>query len=285
MSKWSLVNEKGFVMRQFMISAFCGMLVGTIGTGSPAWSQAPAKQSAEASKAQAALSRASDADKFAFIVFYKDDSPAVRAMADVIKSGVQKRESQSTAIFVQITDRAERAVVDRFEVSRSPMPLTLAVAPNGAVTGIFAKEISDEKIGEAIVTPTMTRCMKSLQENRLVFVCVQTNDKPVIPAAVKMMQADPQFKDRIALLSMQLRDPAEERFLNQMQINPDQTKGVTAVLLAPPGVLIGKFDTTASANEVAAALNKAGKCCDDPNCKHGHAPARQANQPTTTRRK
>ncbi len=276
---------KGFVMRQFRRWAFCGMLAGILGAESPAWSQAPAKSTAEPSKAQAALTRASDEGKFAFLVFYKDDTPAVRSMADVVKKGVQKREDQSAAIFVQVTNPAERALVDRFELSRSPMPLTLAVAPNGAVTGIFAKEITDEKIDEAIVTPTMTRCMKSLQENRLVFVCVQTTDKAVVPAAVKDMQADPQFKDRVTLVSMQLRDPAEGRFLNQMQINPDKTTAVTAVLLAPPGVLIGKFDGTATAGQVAAALHKAGKCCDDPNCKHGHAPARQANQPATTRRK
>lgn len=276
---------KGFVMRQFRRWAFCGMLVGILGVGSPAWSQTPANKSAEPSKAEAALGRASETGKFAFILFYKDDTPAVRAMAEVVKAGVQKRDDKSAAVFVQVTNPAERALVERFEVSRAPMPLTLAVAPNGAVTGVFSKEISDDKIDEAIVTPTMTRCMKSLQENRLVFVCVQTSEKAVVPAAVKEMQADPQFKDRITLVSMQLRDPDESRFLNQMQINPDKTTATTAVLLAPPGVLIGKFDGTATAGQVAAALHKAGKCCDDPNCKHGHAPARQANQPAATRRK
>lgn len=276
---------KGFVMRQFRHWAFCGMFVGFLGAGSLAWSQAPGKQKEEPSKAQAALGRASEDGKFAFIVFYKEDTPTVRAMAEVVKAGVQKRDDKSAAVFVQVTNPAERALVERFEVSRTPMPLTLAVAPNGAVTGVFSKEISDEKIDEAIVTPTMTRCMKSLQENRLVFVCVQTSEKAVVPAAVKEMQTDPQFKDRVTLVSMQLRDPEESRFLSQMQINPEKTPAVTAVLLAPPGVLIGKFDGTATAAQVAAALHKAGKCCDDPNCKHGHAPARQANQPATSRRK
>jgi hypothetical protein len=276
---------KGFMMPQFRQWAFCGMLVGVLGTGSPAWSQTAGKPKAEPSTAQAAVDRAAENGKFAFIVFYKEDTPAVRTMAEVVKAGVQKRDDKAAAIFVQVTNPAERALVDHFEVSRAPMPLTLAVAPNGAVTGVFAKEISDEKIDEAIVTPTMTRCMKSLQENRLVFVCVQTSEKAVVPAAVKEMQADPQFKDRITLVSMQLRDPEEGRFLNQMQINPDKTTATTAVLLAPPGVLIGKFDGTATAAQVAAALHKAGKCCDDPNCKHGHAPARQTNQPATSRRK
>lgn len=272
-------------MRQVRRWAFCGMLWGILGTGSSALAQAPASRPAEPSKAEAALGRASEAGKFAFVVFYKEDNSAVQAMAGVIKAGVQQRDDKAAVVFVQVTNPADRALVERYEVSRAPMPLTLVVAPNGAVTGVFSKEITDEKIDEAIVTPTMMRCMKSLQDNRLVFVCVQTAEQAVVPAAVKELQADPQFKDRITLVSMQLRDPEEVRFLKQMQINPDQTTAVTAVLLAPPGVLIGKFDGTATAAQVAAALHKAGKCCDDPNCKHGHAPARQANQPATSRRK
>ena len=272
-------------MRQISRWAFCGMLVAVLGTGSAAWAQAPGTGTEGPSKAQAALGRASEAGKFAFVVFYKDDTPAVRAMAEVIKAGVQKRDDKAVAVFVQASSSAERALVERYEVSRSPMPLTLTIAPNGAVTGIFSKEISDEQMDQAIVTPTMTRCMKSLQENRMVFVCVQTADKAVIPAAVKEMQADPQFKNRVTVVSMQLRDPNETRFLSQMQINPQATTGVTAVLLAPPGVLIGKYDATATAAQVAAALHKAGKCCDDVNCKHNHAPAQQATQPNTSRRK
>jgi len=145
--------------------------------------------------------------------------------------------------------------------------------------------VTDEKIDEAIVTPTMTRCMKSLQENRLVLVCVQTTDKPVVPAGLKEMQADPDFKDRIVTVSMQLRDPAETRFLEQMQIDPQAVTGVTTVLLAPPGLLIGKYDANASAAQIAAALHQAGKCCNDPNCKHNHGAAPQATRPNTTRRK
>jgi hypothetical protein len=33
-------------------------------------------------------------------------------------------------------------------------------------------------------------------------------------------------------------------------------------------VLVGKFGPGASKDEIAAALAKAGKCCDDENCRH-----------------
>jgi hypothetical protein len=40
------------------------------------------------------------------------------------------------------------------------------------------------------------------------------------------------------------------------------------VLMAPPGTVIGKYAATATKDKLAADLHAAGKCCDDPNCKH-----------------
>jgi hypothetical protein len=40
------------------------------------------------------------------------------------------------------------------------------------------------------------------------------------------------------------------------------------VVLAPPGVLVGKFPASATSDQIGAALHAAGKCCNDPNCKH-----------------
>jgi hypothetical protein len=33
-------------------------------------------------------------------------------------------------------------------------------------------------------------------------------------------------------------------------------------------VLVGKFGPAVTKDEIAAALHAAGKCCNDPNCKH-----------------
>ena len=67
-----------------------------------------------------------------------------------------------------------------------------------------------------------------------------------------------------------------------MEIEPGSLKGSTLVFLAPPAVLVGKFASTATKAEMTAALHAAGKCCDDPNCKHGHGP--QAAAPKAKRK-
>ena len=92
--------------------------------------------------------------------------------------------------------------------------------------------------------------------------------KASLPQAVKDFQADPHFSNRLAVVSMQVNDPKEKQFLNQMQVDPLQVRGQTTLFLAPPGVLIGKYTASATKDEMAAALHQAGKCCDDPNCKH-----------------
>jgi hypothetical protein len=242
-------------------------------------------RSSATSKAQQVLDQSAVDGKFTFLVFFKDDSPATRNMIQVARDEVAKRSDQAVLTFVQVSQPAERALVERFEVARAPMPLTMAVAPNGAITGVFSKTLSGSNIDEAIVTPTMTNCMKLLQENKLVFVCVQTRNESVVPSAVDEMRSDPLFKNRVELVSMRLGDPAETRFLDQMQINPNQIKSAIAILLAPPGVLIGKYDMKASRNQVAADLHKAGKCCDDANCKHNQGATTHNTTTTGTRRK
>jgi hypothetical protein len=273
---------KGVAMKRFSLFAR-SLLILTVAASLARAETGTSKGAAAPSAAQRVLDQAAEDEKFTFLLFYKSDTPQMREMAKVVKAGVAKRNEKATLALVQVTDPAEKGIVDKFDVSRSPMPLVLAVAPNLAVTGIFPKEIKEEHFDAAIVTPTMTRCMKSLQEGKLVFVCVQTSEKPATPPVVKAMQIDPEFSSRVVVVSMQLNDPEEGRFLQQMQVDPKQVRAPIAALLAPPGVLIGKYDAAAKKDQVVGALHEAGKCCDDPNCKHNHGESSQA--PANTRRK
>ena len=72
---------------------------------------------------------------------------------------------------------------------------------------------------------------------------------------------------RTVVVRLATGDPAEARFLQQLQINPQDAKPYVA-LLAPPGVLVGRFYANVTKDQLAAKLHAAGKCCDDENCKH-----------------
>jgi hypothetical protein len=262
------------------VEAFLVLLL--VGTVALAQSKAPVAGNTR-SAGQRLLDQSASDGKFTFIVFYRSDDATTQAMIKVARSAAARRSDKVAVALVQIGDPAEKALVDRFDVARSPMPLLLAVAPNLAVTGVFPRELKEEQLDAAIVTPTMTRCMKSLQEGKLVFVCLQTAERSPAPPVVKALQSDPDFAARVSVYSLQLTDPEEVRFLQQMQIDPRQVRTSIAALLAPPGVLIGKYDASATKAEVTTALHHAGKCCDDPNCKHNHGATTQ--QPAGSRRK
>ena len=234
------------------------------------------------SKIKPVLEAAATDGKFTFIVFTKGDSPSNAGMLKTVRDGIATRAEQSTWLTADANAPAEKAFVEKFGVSRSPMPITIAIAPNGAVTGIFPKTIKDEQLTASIVPPIMMKCMKSLQEQKLVFVCCtrKADQEAQAPTGVLQLQLDPHFKGRIETVSMRVDDKTESRFLEQMKIEPEKIAEPYAVLLAPPGVLIGHYGAKATADEIGAAIHKSGKCCDDPNCKHNHGtPSAQSTPP------
>ncbi len=244
-------------------------------------SSANAQGTPSGSQAQQALDASAAAQKYTFLVFFKDNSPATQAMAQTVKQGVEARSDRATLSFVNVANPAEKPLIDRFGVSRAPMPLTVAVAPNGAMTKLTPTSITDQQIEQSFVTPAMAHCMKSMQDGRLVLVCIQSNPQPIIPTGVRDFANDPEFKNRTVIVPVHTANPTEAELVRQLEAD-SPSKGNTTVFLAPPGVLVGKFGPTASKDQLAVALHKAGQCCDDPNCKHNHAaqPSTAAQRPT-----
>ena len=89
-----------------------------------------------------------------------------------------------------------------------------------------------------------------------------------LPAGAAGFAADPSFKDRTAIVNIGLGDPEESRFVKEMDFKPDELSDSMVVVLAPPGVLVGKYQSTVAMEQIAADLHAAGKCCNDPNCPH-----------------
>ncbi len=74
---------------------------------------------------------------------------------------------------MNIAETSEKAIVDKFDLERAPMPLVLAIAPNGAITGGFPTKFEEQQLLDAFATPGTEKLIKSLQNGKLVFVCVQ----------------------------------------------------------------------------------------------------------------
>lgn len=210
--------------------------------------------------------QAAAVEPYTFLMFYKQNDSATQAMTQTLKEGLAASDGQAKLQFVQVGDPAQQELVKKYELARAPMPLTIAVAPNGAITGIFAQKVTPQKITDAFVTPTMMFTMKSLQEGKLVLVSAHGSANSPAPPAINALAADPEFKGRVASVAMRVSDPQEAKFTEQMKLDLQATDTKT-VVIAPPGVMVGQFRADASKEAILTALAKAGKCCDDPNCK------------------
>ncbi|QDU39348.1 hypothetical protein Mal4_36890 [Maioricimonas rarisocia] len=237
---------------------------------------ASAQSQQAVSPLQATLDESSRTDKFTFVVFHRDNGTATDALYRQTQAAIAEHSGNAVITSARVDDSAEQALVNRFGIGRAPMPMTVVVAPNGAVTGLFPRKITAAQVSASIVPPTMMRCMKELQAKKLVFVCLSDSDNAEVPAGVQSVMQLPEFKDRMTVVGMRLDQPAESRFYKQMRVDSSKVTGPHAVLIAPPGVLIGHFTASSSADAIAAAIHKAGQCCDDANCRHNRASSTRA---------
>ncbi len=54
---------------------------------------------------------------------------------------------------VQVTDPAEQELVARYDLSRTPLPLVMAIAPCGAITKAFTGQFTEAQLETAYVSP------------------------------------------------------------------------------------------------------------------------------------
>ena len=189
-------------------------------------------------------------------------------MRKVFEAAMQNMPDKAEWVAVNTTDASERKIVDKFGVDRAPMPLVLALAPNGAVTGGFPTKFEEEELLEAFVSPCMEQCMKSLQDNKLVFLCVQnatTESSTVAMQGVRDFKADPRFAEATEIVTLDPGDAEEAEFLADLKIDPKTPQAVTA-FLAPPGVALALFEGPTDKDELVATLQKAGSSCGPGGC-------------------
>jgi len=214
-----------------------------------------------AGKGMAAVDAAADGGKYLFIFFWRANDDQSRAMYGVFQSATGRWTESADSIAIQITDPREKAVVEKFGVSRAPMPLVVALAPNGAVTKGFPVEFTAQQLREAFVSPCTADCLKALQDRKLVLLCVQNEQTQFSQAALegaRSFKADARFAKATEIVTMNPGDGTEATFLETLQVDPRTPTAVT-VLLAPPGRPVARFVGAVTKDQIVAKV-LAGPC-------------------------
>ena len=227
-------------------------------------------QAKQTSPGQAAVDRAAAAQKYIFIFFWKDKNLQTDKAWSVLQPAVANMAGSAEVVSIQITNPAEKRIVDKYDATRAPMPLVLAVAPCGVITKAFTKTFDENQLRAAFVSPCTQLCLKALRSRKLVLACVvdQANpqDSVTIPKGVEDFRADAKFGSATEIVLVNARDQGEATLLKEFQVDP-QTQKPVIVFLAPPGAMIGKFDGSTTKQQLLAKLAAAqsnpcagGKC-------------------------
>jgi hypothetical protein len=256
------------------VAAVAGTLI-AVGQQRVARVPAGAAQAAagNVSPGQAALERAAAAGKYLFILFWKEQNQQTDQAWGVLQSAVGKTAAAADCAAIQITDPAEKSLVDRYGVSRAPMPFVLAVAPNGAVTKGLPGQFDENQLRQAFVSPCTAECMKALQDRKLVLLCVENQSAQVRQASlqkgVEDFTTDKEYAQNSKVVVLHAGDPAEGPFLKDLKVDPQTTVPVT-VLMAPPGSVIGTFAGQVTKEQLVAKLKAAqSSCCPGGQCGPG----------------
>jgi len=282
MARWTAVLAVGAVVVAALSIGFGRQLIGSGGGDklSPEVLQKLGPASARFAKepagppvgAMEAVRQAAEARKYAFAFFWKEEGEATAAMRRVFDAAMQKAADRARPVVVRVDDPAEKQIVEKYDLQRAPMPLVLAIAPNGAVMGGFPRKCSEEQLLGAFGTRSIEACMKALQEGKLVFLCVQnasTSSNEEAMAGVRQFQADSRFAEVTQVVTLDPADAAEAPLLTDLKIDPKTLDAVT-VFLAPPGAAVAKLSGATKKEMFVSALEKASSgCCPGGSCAPG----------------
>jgi hypothetical protein len=229
---------------------------------------AVARRRGAESPCMVSMQNAATEGKYFFILFHSSDDDQTQAMKKVFHSAMNSLEGEAIGAEVKTSDPAEVLLVNKFNVRRAPMPLVLAIAPNGAVTGGFPTQFTGDQLQNAIASPCTEKSLKALQDRKLVFVCVQnaaTKSNDAALAGVDSIRIDPGYSSSTEVVMLDPARPEESRFLADLQVDP-HTKEAVTVCLVPPGTTVAKFTGATGKEAIIAALVSSKSGCGPSGC-------------------
>ena len=209
---------------------------------------------------QAALKKASDENKHLFLFVSEDDNEETATAKRTFEAAVGKLGNAAQSAFINKNQATEKVIVEKYQLNGAPMPLVLALAPNGVVTGAyFGDKLKDPQLQDGIAGPGMQRCLKALQDQKLVFLCLQnaaTKSNDAAMQGVNEFKSDSRYAQSTEIIKVDPTAAAEQSFLTKLKLDPKMTEATTA-FLAPPGTLISKAAGATTKDALVASLQAA----------------------------
>ncbi|MFH1502842.1 MAG: hypothetical protein ABIG03_07315 [Candidatus Eisenbacteria bacterium] len=223
----------------------------------------------------AAIERARESGRYLFIFFHGGgDARMTAEMRNVFDNAVEELDGRVDHIAINVKSAAERDIVDKLKVDRAPMPLAVAIAPNGAITGGFPGRFTKEQLAGSIVSAATEKCLAALQDGDIVLVCVQgasTTKNDAAMTGVRALEADTRYADTSSVVMVDPGDSRERELLDRLGVDVGTAEAIT-IMMVPPATAVAQFsgetDETmlvkaleAAASAAACAPGAGSGCC------------------------
>lgn len=176
-------------------------------------------------------------------------------------------------------DATNSAFVQKYGLAAAPVPLFLVFAPNGAIAGgNVASRLQAQQLAALVPSPRKAEVLKALQSGHAVYVTASRAGMASTSAlARECATACTQMQGKCVSVAVDMDDPLEKGFLNQLKVNTRTTEPVTVVINAK-GQVTGNYRGVVEAEKLIASATKvvAGGCCPSGSGKTcGPAPAKK----------
>ena len=211
------------------------------------------------SPAETVIRAAARQNRYAIVTFYKKNDAASTKMLAEAKKLQAKYSSRSNFVSADVGNAVHQELISRYGVDRAPIPLTLVIAPNGAVTAGYPNEIKKTDLSDAFVSSGMANVLKVLQSGKLAAVCLQSPKTKLNKeslAAAEGLNTQAQLRGAVEVVKIDPSDRSEAKFIQTCKADAG-SDSAQIVIIAPPGRIVGTFDGTATTDSMMAALTKA----------------------------
>ena len=180
----------------------------------------------------------------------------ILATIEEVKQELTKKKTD--IVKVVFNDPKEKNLLTFFRITETPT--VLVVAPNGAITGYFVKNIDKQTLAESLISLNETKIIKNLQEGRVVFLCFY-EDKTANFTTIKtsLESVADNFKGVVNVIYVSSNDK-EKKLREKFKISSETA---TAFIIVPPGRTVAKLegDAITKTNLMQSLMSSCGSGC------------------------
>jgi hypothetical protein len=203
------------------------------------------------------------AGKFACLFFYEQGNADCKTMEKNVDAFARKTKKNVEIIKIDRQDPKNSDIVNTLKTQTAPIPLTLLVDPSSAIVAAFTTVVTMDEMVQAIPSPKKTETLKYMQQDKGVILCFTSKKMSGCKDVQSCCsQAETQLGGKAEYISIDLNDPKEADFINELKVDPNSAVPVTFVINSQ-GQVTGKYDGEVQVTNLVAAATKVASsgCC------------------------